>query len=262
MDWTDDSAITELEALRSATANLVDALSSDEELVRWILRTRYSLSSIFGEASDVFTSFSAIPWNAAPKGILGSAGHANEIMRPELGLDRMNRADTARRLATARGFLAAGVDIIRRLGIAEAYDGKDTGPEASEILKIVNLAERKFRQTMRREPTSEKEVQDRFEDLLLGSGITFKREVEHVEYSSKNYIPDFTVERSDLAIEIKYSARASREREMIAEINDDIIAYQQRWGEPTICHLRHRPDSGRRTLRNSLRVCNCACPRH
>ncbi len=41
----------------------------------------------------------------------------------------------------------------------------------------------------------------------------------------KTCTPDFTVSKADLAIELKLSAAASHEKEFIAQINDDILAY-------------------------------------
>ncbi len=72
-------------------------------------------------------------------------------------------------------------------------------------------------------------MQDAFENLLIGSDMEYSRESENVQYSSKNYVPDFVIRNLDLAIEIKLSSRAEREKEMISEINDDILAYRQKF---------------------------------
>jgi hypothetical protein len=87
-----------------------------------------------------------------------------------------------------------------------------------------------LRKVIRNQPTKEREVQDSLENLLIGADITFSREAENIEYSSKTYKPDFTIKQLDLAIEVKLCARDGREKEIIAEINDDILAYQTRYG--------------------------------
>ena len=69
-----------------------------------------------------------------------------------------------------------------------------------------------------------------FENLLIGADIPYSREVDSIEYSSKTYTPDFSVQKADLAIEVKLCNRSGREKEIIAEINDDILAYKTKYG--------------------------------
>jgi REase_DpnII-MboI len=104
----------------------------------------------------------------------------------------------------------------------EATEGEDND---EMISKVTDLAERRLRKVIRDAPTSERQVQDAFENLLIGAGIPHSREAKRIEFSSKTYIPDFTVETVDLAIEIKLCNRKEREKEIIAEINDDVAAY-------------------------------------
>jgi hypothetical protein len=47
-----------------------------------------------------------------------------------------------------------------------------------------------------------------------------------VPYSTKRYIPDFTFDSLGLAVEIKLCNRPGREKEIIDEINSDIVGYQ------------------------------------
>jgi len=115
------------------------------------------------------------------------------------------------------------------------YEGKDTGPEASLIFKIlifkiINLAEYKLRKVIRDKPEREKEVQEAFENILIGADIPYSAETDSIEYSSKTYTPDFIVMRVDLAIEIKLCSRNGREKDIIAEINDDIPSYKTKYG--------------------------------
>ena len=97
-------------------------------------------------------------------------------------------------------------------------------------MRVIALAERKLRKGIRAVPEKEREVQDAFETLLIGADIPHSREGESIEYSSKKYIPDFTIDRADLAIDLKLCAAATHEKSIIAEINDDILAYGTKYG--------------------------------
>ena len=119
----------------------------------------------------------------------------------------------------------AAADHLKRTDLERVYVGTDTPPESNAIMKVINLAEHRLRKVIRAKPGSERDVQDAFDTLLVGADIPFKRETEAIEYSSKTYRPDFTVPKINLAIELKLCNREGREKEMIAEVNDDILAY-------------------------------------
>ena len=110
------------------------------------------------------------------------------------------------------------------------YHGKNTAPEASTIVSVLNLVDHKLRKLVREQPAKERTVQDAVENMFIAADVPYAREAESIEYSSKTYIPDFTVSKADLAIEIKLCSKREREKEMIAEINDDILAYSTKYG--------------------------------
>ena len=97
------------------------------------------------------------------------------------------------------------------------------------MIKILNLAERGLRKVIKTAPEKEMLVQDAFESLLIGADIHYSREPESIEYSSKQYVTDFEVSQLDLAIEIKLCHKPAHEKARIAEINDDILAYKQKY---------------------------------
>jgi hypothetical protein len=105
-----------------------------------------------------------------------------------------------------------------------------TSPASTNMLKVVNLVERSLRKVVHLEPTRETDVQNAFESLLVGAEVIYLREADTLSYSSKVYIPDFTIGELDLAIEVKLCNRKGREAEIIGEINDDILAYKTRFG--------------------------------
>jgi len=126
--------------------------------------------------------------------------------------------------------LLAALDELERSDLKSVYKGKNTAPESSAIMKVISLAEKKLRKAIRNTPDEEKKVQNIFESLLLGAEIPYSRETDSIEYSTKTYKPDFSMPKIDLAIDIKLCHRGSREKELIAEINDDILAYQTKYG--------------------------------
>lgn len=147
----------------------------------------------------------------------------------------MNGSDfkTKVSLVVSRASIKGILDSVRNLLLdqmlkweKEGFTLQEEKNEVSQILKIINLLDYKLRKTVRTLPVAEKEIQDAFENILIGADIPYSRETDSIEYSSKTYIPDFTVEKEDLAIEIKLSNKKEREKEIIAEINDDILAYK------------------------------------
>lgn len=99
----------------------------------------------------------------------------------------------------------------------------------SAVLKVINITERKLRKVIRTAPNKEAQVQESFEDLLVVADIPYTRESVTFEYSSTYYCPDFIINDSDLVIEIKLCTTQVREKAIIREINDDIMAYKTRF---------------------------------
>lgn len=130
---------------------------------------------------------------------------------------------------------AKRVDIIGAL--SEIVGGLESLPElkkdqvgqSSDIIKLLNLSRSKLRKVIREKPKNEREVQDAFEAVVIGADIPYSRENDSIEYSSKTYIPDFTFQALDVALEIKLCGKDGREKQIIAEINDDILAYKTKY---------------------------------
>lgn len=230
MKWTKEAAISELDSLAEQAQALQGLKRNCEEHIRWISKTRRFLAEIFGEESSYFVTFASFTWSKQGSYMIGGPARPNESFNPQLGIERVNQDAYIKELGVARGLLLAAKDELEEKEINEVYKGRDTEPETSLILKIINLAEHKLRKVIRKEPSGEKEVQDAFESLLIGADVPFSRENERIEYSSKTYTPDFTIEKAGLAVEIKFCNRDGREKEIIAEINDDILAYKTKYG--------------------------------
>lgn len=227
---TKDQATTELLELIEQTGKLKSVRRNGEEHVRWIFATLSFLEDVFGQSSRFYLSFAALPWARPGSFMIGGPGDPWASMNPGAAVEREHNRAYLEQLETAKGFLLAAMDRLNAAAsIGQVFEGRNTGIEASEILKVVNLAEFKLRRVIRDTPTKEVEVQDALENLLVGADIAYSREVGGIEYSSKTYKPDFILPQIDLAIDVKLCARQGREKEIISEVNDDILAYRTKY---------------------------------
>ncbi|KUK99389.1 MAG: Uncharacterized protein XE08_0045 [Parcubacteria bacterium 32_520] len=230
MKWTKEAALEELNKLIKEIATLKNVRAFSAEHVHWHQRVVAFLEEIFGKDSRYFGSFVHLTWHKDGSFLVGGPSDPQGSFNPQAAIEREHHKAYLEQLETVRGLLLAAKDELERKELNEVYKGKDTGPEASLLLKIINLAEHKLRKTIKDAPQKEGQVQDMFENLLIGADIPYSREVDSIEYSSKTYTPDFSVQKADLAIEVKLCNRSGREKEIIAEINDDILAYKTKYG--------------------------------
>ena len=217
--WSKEAALAELEELIEWSGRLKNELRYSAEHMRWLARSHTFFRQVFGPQSIYHTNFSRLNWTYV--GYVEPTPHAVAAAHQETYLKHVD---------AARGLLMAAQDELKRSEMDEVYRDKNSSPEASPIMKVINLAEQKLRRTMREEPEKERQVQDAFENLLVGADIPYSREVGGIEYSSKTYTPDFIIANADLVVEIKLCRTATREKELIPEMNDDILAYQTKYG--------------------------------
>jgi hypothetical protein len=223
MNRTKEQALSELDGLINNIPALHRGHAFDAEHVRWRQAVVAFLEEIFGTESNHFASFAHLSWQPQGSFIV----HGFDI---EEQMEVHKRRAYLSQLDTAKGILLAARDELARKELSEVYHGKNTGPEASTIVNVINLAEGKLRKVIREVPNNERQVQDAFENLLVGADVVYSREADRIEYSSKTYTPDFSLAKGDLAIEVKLCNRKDREKEIIAEINDDILAYKRKYG--------------------------------
>jgi hypothetical protein len=220
--WTKESALAELSILIRQAQTLAGSQRMSADHTLWLAKTLQLLESVFGPSSLYYLSFKQLRWQQTGSFVV----QAWDIQG---ALDARHHRAFLRDLETARGLLQAAYEELERDSIDGVYKGEDSPAETSGILKVLSIAEHKLRKVIRKPPAREREIQDAFEGLLIGADLDFSRETESIEYSSKTYVPDFTISRLDLAVEIKLSARQEREKEIIPEINDDILAYKQKY---------------------------------
>jgi hypothetical protein len=220
--WTKDEAMEELRRVLGEVDTLTRVRRFSAPHTRWLARTLRLLEEVFGASSRYYMSVAALKWSETGSFIVSAWDPTREI-------ERRHQETYVHQLDMARGLLQAALDELESSTIDNVYKGKDTPRETSDILKVLTLVERKLRKVMREVPQREQQVQDAVENLLVGADVDYSRETDAIEYSSKTYTPDFSLPRIDLALEVKLSCRAGREKEIIAEINDDILAYATKY---------------------------------
>jgi hypothetical protein len=228
--WTKEAALDEIGKIVGAIEILKNQTRFSADHMRWVANALAFLEEVFGRESWYYLTFAHLEWQQTGKIVVGGPWDRLGSDNPPAAFEREHHKAYLKQLDVAEGLLLAASDHLNRVDVlTDVYEGKNTPPESSLILKVLNLAEKKLRKTIRSNPSREKEVQDAFENLLIGADIDYSREKETVDYSSKTYRPDFVISKIDLAVEIKLCHHDRREKEMIAEVNDDILAYQTRW---------------------------------
>lgn len=228
--WTKESAIKEIRALAAETQALATQSRYSADHTKWIANVLAVLEEVFGRESRYFLTFASLSWSQEGEFIIGGIRDPEGSLNPQAAIERRHHQAFLRQLETARGLLLGAAEYLGKRDLETVYEGKDTPPESSSLVRILNLAEHKLRKVIHDKPEKEKKIQDAFESLLIGAELSFSRESDSIEYSSKSYTPDFTMPKIDLAIDIKLCNRDGREKEIIAEINDDIMAYQTKYG--------------------------------
>jgi hypothetical protein len=99
-----------------------------------------------------------------------------------------------------------------------------------EAIDIERALERAIRPAFRRSPPeNERDVQDAVENVLNSIGIDFEREREVAPVGGKKFVPDFTVQELDLAVEVKLAKKGHGESAIQEELSADIAAYRTKW---------------------------------
>lgn len=228
--WTKEEALTELEHIFQEIPNLSKVRAYSAEHAHWLTKALIFLEEVFGRDSRYYVNFSSLSWRETSSFIFGGPGDPEGSWNPQLAIEKRHHKVYLRDLDFTKGLLQAALDQLKQTkDIKSLYEGKNTPPESSAILKIIDIGERKLRKAIREKPSKERDVQDAFENLLIGSDIPYSRETGSIEYSEKTYTPDFTFDKISLATEIKFCGKENRLKEIIAEINDDILAYQTKY---------------------------------
>ena len=221
--WTKEEALQTFRELADEADRLRSSKAFSTEHTMWVTKCLETLEEVFGLASRYYLSFAALTWQIRSGTVFNTYGDV------EAAVERVRHEAFLKQLGTAKGLLLSAINHLKDREITEVYTKRESGTEASLVLSVLNLAEQKLRKVIRSKPENEKQVQDAFENLLIGADIPYGREVDRIEYSSKTYTPDFSLSKIDLAVEVKLCNRSEREKELPKEINDDILAYQTKY---------------------------------
>ncbi|MCK9404668.1 MAG: hypothetical protein M0Q26_14845 [Chitinophagaceae bacterium] len=221
--WTKEIAIQELDSLISQIEFVASSGRGSDQHIRWWTNTSRILEEIFGRKSVYYITISSYTWTETGTHIYQGWDINSEV-------DEHNKQVFLDQLQQSKGLLLAAKDHLIASNIVDVYQGKDTAPESSVIIKILSLIDNKLRKLIREKPDREKVVQDAFENLLILTDIQYERENPSMVYSTKKYIPDFSFPKLDLIVEIKLCTETTTEKQLIPLINDDILAYQTKFG--------------------------------
>lgn len=119
-----------------------------------------------------------------------------------------------------------------QVGILLSHLENATDFVEDEFENVANFIKCKLRASIFSEPEKEIEVQNVIETLLIGrnfiKGIDYDRETGKIEFSGKEYIPDFVLPKMNLCVEVKLLREGKKSR-IIDEINADITAYSTKY---------------------------------
>ncbi len=227
-EWTVESAKVELMRLVGLCDQLKNAHRSSVEHRRWLANALSFLEEVFGRDSNYFKVLGSFNWSASEAYIdLDDYGAGTSV---NTMLEQKHQQAYSEQMARSKGWLQAAGDELDRKGIVGVYRGKNSPPEASDIVRVITLVERRLRKAIKGTPGSEAAIKDVFENLLIGAEIPYTREKDRFEYSTKTYTTDFILRKLDLAMDFKWCGRKERVNDIIQELNDYILAFRSKFG--------------------------------
>jgi hypothetical protein len=219
MRMTKEKAIEEIDDLIKQISQVADAGRKSAIHIRWLSNCDNVLKRIFGKKSSFYVAFISLQWKET----------GDFIVLWDETIEEHHHQAFLQCLEMAKGIFLSAIDEINRTDdIKDVFKDK-IEVENNATIKLLNTINNKFRVFFRKEPINEKEVQDEFEKLLSVADFRYTREKDHIIYSSKTYIPDFILSDLNMALELKICNREGKEKEIISEINDDILAYNTKY---------------------------------
>jgi hypothetical protein len=217
--WNKEEALNYLDTLIQDVPSIKINGRESSDHIRWFANTLRFLEEVFGEKSLYYLNISYMSWRQTGKMAISDPRFFEEQIK--------SKHDSAfkEQMEKAKGFLMSAKDQLEINTINEVFT--HVSENTNNLIKIIKLGESKLRKLIRIEPNTEREIQDKYEDLLIGSELKYSREFPHIEYSSKQYIPDFSFSEFDLVVELKLCK--SDEKKLIGQLNDDILAYKTKF---------------------------------
>ena len=107
---TSEAATADLRGLIAEIPGLVGLAAGSAEHVRWVAAVRSVLSDSFGEDSDFYQSFVALPWWRTGTFAVGGPGDPQASMNPGAAIAREHRRAYVEQLDGARGLPMAELE--------------------------------------------------------------------------------------------------------------------------------------------------------
>ena len=119
--------------------------------------------------------------------------------------------------------------VLTNLLLLRSLAERHSGEKESSVGALVDFVAANLRRAIHETPSTERQVQDALETLLVGhgmeKGLDYDRETGRVKVSIKESVPDFIFPRLDLALEVKLAKDARKSKVIVDEINADIGSY-------------------------------------
>jgi len=223
--WTKEEALKALQELIDEVETLKPSNPFSTEHTLWLTKCHVVLGEVFGFESMFYRSFAEVGWRP----MSGTPINTWKYGDVQTAYDAAVHPKFLRDLEAVKGLLLGAIAFLKDREIKDVYSIKGSGNEANIAFKVLKLIEQKLRKLIREKPEKEKIIQDAFENLLIGAEVPYGREVDSIEYSSKKYIPDFSLQELNLTVEVKLCGHEQRIKELPEEINDDILAYKTKY---------------------------------
>lgn len=218
-NWTKEEALTYIDSIIDEIENVKKSGRNSSVHTRWLSNTLVFLVEVFGEQSLHYLNIKHLSWSATGTFIIENPRNY------EYERSQKDNFACLKQIEIAKGILLSAKDQLEHSSINEVYTNKNQ--TTNNFIKLLKLSETKLRKIIRDTPNDETEVQDKYEDLLIGADIKYSKEFPRIEYSSKQYVPDFSFAELDLAVELKICK--DNEKKLISQLNDDILAYKTKF---------------------------------
>lgn len=123
--------------------------------------------------------------------------------------------------------------VYANLSILKSFLELKLGVKTDRIHSLTDFFQANLRKAVFTQPEREVEIQNSIEQLLIGRGLTkgidYDRETGRVKVSIKEVIPDFILPKLNMAIEVKLSKDRDKSKQIVDEINADIVAYGKQY---------------------------------
>jgi len=205
-------SISRVLAIIDDRLDALHALMTDEPIDVVTERYRAWKGATFSALADVVVESVVIRFDAV-RGA-GTSADARHRPTPQVYLDGAASRDFLNALTKQ---VEADPGAVLRLPLSEP----PPNPRQRSILKIVGLLERRLPGAFRGRPERERDIQDGFETLLAGAEIAYERTDG----------PDFTFPELQAALELKLCDGPAREKEILAEMHDEIPAFRAKYSQ-------------------------------